>query len=329
MNSISITKGQQYFKGGASQYSVARGADPLGFDDIEKIFRTRDEELRLKKQKALIQKYAPKQLDRDVCTLSSRAKGRSRAKSKEEIKRERKTSIQALSLAAFIIVSAGFAKFFPQPQAQKDQNVVPSISQSVYSESSKADKHPDVIIDLDKNSESSLYDFYNEQASVLNPIFDFDINLNSSQEYSLNKFLTNWENNNDRYKLVEELTGVPAELIAAIHFRESSGNFSCRLRDGKALGGFSSWEESAVDALLNYGAKPSIIDKEDISTYFEYAERYNGTGYRDYYDMKSPYIWAGTENYVCGKYDYDGHFNPDLVDSQLGVAVMLEALLNA
>lgn len=55
---------------------------------------------------------------------------------------------------------------------------------------------------------------------------------------------------------------VPWEVIAVIHQRESSGNFNTYLGNGQALnkkttivpkgrGPFSSWEEGAIDALVN------------------------------------------------------------------------------
>lgn len=43
--------------------------------------------------------------------------------------------------------------------------------------------------------------------------------------------------------------------------------------------------------------------------------------------LPSPYVWAGTSNYEKGKYVADGKFDPNYVDQQLGVAVMLRTLL--
>ena len=44
--------------------------------------------------------------------------------------------------------------------------------------------------------------------------------------------------------------------------------------------------------------------------------------------IPSPYVWAGTSNYSSGKYIADGVFDSSYVDQQLGVAVMLQALLS-
>ena len=159
--------------------------------------------------------------------------------------------------------------------------------------------------------------------TVADVSFDFTENLSERQESELELFKANWEENKSRYQTVAAATGVPAELIAAIHWREASGNFNARLQDGGSLSGYSSWEESAIDALSgNYGT----IDVNDITTWYDFAERYNGLGYRNR-GVSSPYVWAGTTNYTSGKYVADGVYDASYVDGQLGVAVMLKALL--
>lgn len=170
-------------------------------------------------------------------------------------------------------------------------------------------------------------------ASELN----FEIDLTIEQEISLMRFVQNWEKNSDRYYAMEEETGVPAELIAAIHWRESGGNFNTYLHNGAKLGKpistflgertYYTWEESAKDALLNY-AQPEKIIKDNIETYYDFAERYNGMGYSKYHNMRSPYVWAGTHYYTSGKYTADGKFNPDVVDKQVGVAVLLSKIIS-
>ena len=189
---------------------------------------------------------------------------------------------------------------------------------------------------LDSQQESQV-----ETSEQENPIMetrpDFEINLSFEQEYAVEKFLENWEENQDRYYHMEEQTGVPAQLIAAIHWRESGANFNTYLHNGATLGSpiytvlgerlYSSWEESALDALTNF-AYPKYIDKNDIQTYYDFAERYNGMGYSVYHDMESPYVWAGTDRYTCGKYVADGTFDPNAVDRQVGVAVLLDTLFS-
>ncbi len=159
--------------------------------------------------------------------------------------------------------------------------------------------------------------------SSVNIDVNFTTNLTDSQKSDLELFKANWEKNKSRYEAVESATGVPAELIAAIHWREASGNFNSRLHDGGSLSGYSSWEEAAIDALTS-GSYGTIT--EDISSWYDFAEHYNGMGYSNR-GVSSPYVWAGTTNYTSGKYVADGVYDSGYVDKQLGVAVMLQAIL--
>lgn len=127
---------------------------------------------------------------------------------------------------------------------------------------------------------------------------------------------------------------IPWEFIAVTHQRESSGNFDTYLGNGQSLnkkttivpkgrGPFSSWEEGAMDALLN--APPYAAKNKDWSIGGTLAklEEYNGLGYASK-GIPSPYLWAGTNQYTKGKYVSDGVFNPDHVDTQLGCAGLLK-----
>ena len=166
---------------------------------------------------------------------------------------------------------------------------------------------------------------------------DFEINLSDEQAMSLENFIENWQENKKIYEQVASKTNVPAELIAAIHWRESGGNFDAYLHNGTKIGEtldtingskiFYSWQDSALDALTNYGGNPDNIIQDDFQSYCDYAEHYNGMGYSKYHNMNSPYVWAGTNLYSSGKYVQDGNFDPNKVDRQLGVAVMLKTLL--
>lgn len=168
-------------------------------------------------------------------------------------------------------------------------------------------------------------DYQEYQKNEALKVFDVEIDLSSGQEKEVKKFLKVWNNYQDRYRTIEEVTDVPAELICAIHCRESGANFNKRLHDGGELGDFRSWEESAISALESVKKHAPKIVLGDYQTYLDFAEFYNGTGYRDYHNMNSPYIWAGTEKYSIGKYTQDG-FIKDLQDQQVGVAVMLKTL---
>lgn len=50
--------------------------------------------------------------------------------------------------------------------------------------------------------------------------------------HELEAFLANWQENRDRYEAVAARVDLPAILIAAIHWRESSGDFGTYLHQG-------------------------------------------------------------------------------------------------
>lgn len=164
--------------------------------------------------------------------------------------------------------------------------------------------------------------------------FDFNEKMSNRQKRELKSFKKNFEKNKAKYEEVEKRTGVPAELIAAIHWRESSGNFKTYLHNGEKLGKvtqlvpkgiyFEDWTDAAVHAIKSHN--PQIVDSNNVKTWYEFAERYNGLGYRNK-GVASPYVWAGTDNYTSGKYVSDGKYSADYVDQQLGVALMLKTLM--
>jgi lysozyme family protein len=139
-----------------------------------------------------------------------------------------------------------------------------------------------------------------------------------------------------RYQAVSAKTGVPWEVIAVIHQREASGNFNTYLGNGQALnkkttivpkgrGPFETWEEGAIDALVN--APPKAASNKDWSVGGTLAkiEEYNGLGYASK-QVPSPYLWAGTDQYTKGKYVADHVYDPNHVDTQLGAAGLLKFL---
>lgn len=145
--------------------------------------------------------------------------------------------------------------------------------------------------------------------------------------------------NRKRYEAVSKATGVPWDVIGVIHYRESSGDFAGVLHNGqkiigtgkkttlvpKGRGPFSSWEEAAYDALMNNAPYAGKNTDWSIGPTLDLLERYNGLGYRNK-GLPSPYLWAGTDQYVKGKYVADGKYDPNHVDQQLGVAPILMKL---
>lgn len=155
--------------------------------------------------------------------------------------------------------------------------------------------------------------------------------------YATDRFTKIWTENRERYERVAAATGVPAELIAAIHFREGSGNFNTYLHNGQPLGQvttivpkgifFTDWEEAAIDALK---AKDSIrkdlnmtAETQDLAAIATFGESYNGLGYHNR-GKESPYVYSGSSAYSSGKYVADGVYDPNTRDQQLGVLAMVQ-----
>jgi lysozyme family protein len=140
-----------------------------------------------------------------------------------------------------------------------------------------------------------------------------------------------------RYLAVEAATKVPWFFIAVAHERESSQNWNDSLAQGDrwnrvsvhvpaGRGPFTSWEDAAVDALVH--CAPFAARNTDWSAggTLTALEEYNGLGYASR-GKPSPYIWSGTDQYTCGKYIRDGVYDPDAVDTQLGCAGLLLAMM--
>jgi lysozyme family protein len=140
-----------------------------------------------------------------------------------------------------------------------------------------------------------------------------------------------------RYQTVEASTGVPWFVTAVIHERESGQNWFASLAQGDPLnrvsvhvpagrGPFKSWEEAAIDALVN--CAPYLARNRDwsIGGTLTKLEQYNGLGYAAR-GVPSPYVWSGTDQYRSGKYVRDGVYDSAAVDSQPGSAGLLLAIM--
>ena len=140
-----------------------------------------------------------------------------------------------------------------------------------------------------------------------------------------------------RYQAVEAKTGVPWFVIAVIHERESSQLWSASLAQcdpwnrvsthvPKGRGPFNSWEEAAIDALVNCAPYAARNEDWSVGGTLLMLEQYNGLGYAAK-GVSSPYLWAGTDQYAAGKYVKDGVYDTTAVDKQLGCAGMIKALM--
>jgi lysozyme family protein len=166
--------------------------------------------------------------------------------------------------------------------------------------------------------------------------------LSQEQQFAMRKFVQNYQSNKARYEAVAEKTDMPPELIAALHWRESTGNFGTYLHQGDPLGKparripnnipvFHDWESAAIHAInLKKGIQQRFgitkaTGQSDPAALSTYAEYYNGKGYFNK-SRPSPYVFSGTSSYQSGKYVADGKYDPNAVDRQLGVYSMLSNL---
>lgn len=151
-----------------------------------------------------------------------------------------------------------------------------------------------------------------------------------------------------KYRKITKKAKVPRQLIAAIHYREDVndclyGKFRVYLHNGQKLGKKTTiapvgkffrkgqFVKAAIDAIhdketyreeynLSYGSK-------DMAAMLALAEKFNGTGYTDYHDGNSPYLYSGTSLYVKGKYKEDGDYDGNLIDKQVGVFALINAIM--
>lgn len=158
---------------------------------------------------------------------------------------------------------------------------------------------------------------------------------------ALNNIKYIYDSHKATYDEIARRSGVPAQLVTAIHYRESSCNFSTYLHNGDPLGYptthvpvgvyFTNFTDAAVDALLRFSW---LRDKYGLNAYsrdmaamMAFAETYNGLGYYNR-GRTSPYVYSGTNVYTSGKYVADGYFDPYTIDRQPGVYILVNKLLN-
>lgn len=143
------------------------------------------------------------------------------------------------------------------------------------------------------------------------------------------------------YQQVERLTGVPWYFVALCHYRESNFDFDTYLGNGESLkrvtclvpkgrGPFASFVDGAVDALRIQ----HFVGTQDwcVARTLYRLECFNGLGYHAK-GVNSPYLYGGSTLYgpaeaKAGKFVADHVFDPSHVDSQLGTAVILHAMMS-
>lgn len=147
----------------------------------------------------------------------------------------------------------------------------------------------------------------------------------------------------EHFRLSSENTLRFAKIIAALHMRESSFNFTKHLANGDPLSEDTthapahimrpalppySWREAAIKALEHH-ADGWILNMEryewrDVANALWFVHAYNGFGYPK--AVNTPYLWNGTQHYSFGQFGSDGKYDPHRVDQNLGAAPLLKAL---
>lgn len=140
-----------------------------------------------------------------------------------------------------------------------------------------------------------------------------------------------------RYLRIEQLTGVPWFVVAALHDRESDADFNTYLGNGQSLhrkttigpigrGPFKTFDEGAVDALRHDGLDQ--VDEWSPERACYEVEKFNGFGYRNEHpNVKSPYLWSFSQHYTRGKYVGDHDFNANTVDQDCGAMVIIKRIM--
>jgi lysozyme family protein len=166
--------------------------------------------------------------------------------------------------------------------------------------------------------------------------------LTPAQQKDLDNFKAHYEANQAHYQDLANQTGVPAPLIAALHWRESDGgSFGVYLANGQALGKTTTivpkgmtfkkgqFDDAAKQAIKLEKACQTALgmtkDTTDRSKIAAYAEHWNGLGYAEH-GMTSPYVYAGTNQYTSGLYTSDGNLSTTTVDGRPGVMPLYDSV---
>jgi lysozyme family protein len=145
---------------------------------------------------------------------------------------------------------------------------------------------------------------------------------------------------NEAVRKLAPASQIPWYFIGLVHLMECNLSFNHHLHNGDPLTARTvhvpakrpatgqppfTFVQSAVDALIYQGLTAEI--DWSIPKMLYRLEAYNGFGYTQYHNMASPYLFAGSNHYVKGKYVSDGKFDANAVSDQIGTAVILKMLV--
>lgn len=138
--------------------------------------------------------------------------------------------------------------------------------------------------------------------------------------------------NRAHYDPVTAAIGVPVVFIAPSFEREGASDFTKNPAQGWPLhstsriiphnGPFPTWYAAAIAAYKIDGLQAVGAGNWTWEHVCYYGEALNGWGYRDQHHMHTPYLWAGSNIQVPGKYVEDGKFDASHMDTQLGMILV-------
>ncbi len=150
------------------------------------------------------------------------------------------------------------------------------------------------------------------------------------------------KNNQDQYKKVMQRTGVPWQVVGAIHSMEANCNLSLHLHNGDSLNARTKrvpsgrpptgsppfdWVDSAVDALTMPQHFLDTVKDWPIERIAFELEKYNGFGYRlQNTGVNTPYLWSFTNHHTKGKFIADHVFSATAPSDQPGAMALIKML---
>lgn len=154
--------------------------------------------------------------------------------------------------------------------------------------------------------------------------------INPKSAPEIDKVATRILTYRSRFDAVTTAIGVPIVFSGPSFEREADLDFNDSPAQGdpwrrvsthvpKGLGPYPSWEAAAVASYKREGLDRIGAGKWTWELVCYYGELFNGFGYRDFHHEHSPYLWGGTNIQQRGKYTADDHFDPNEMDTQLGM----------
>lgn len=158
------------------------------------------------------------------------------------------------------------------------------------------------------------------------------------------KVVSHMSANTSVYKKIADLMNIKWwQVVGILHYMECDLDLTKHLANGDPLTGDTvrvpmnlmspleppyEFIPAALKALKHFeDSWQQPIAIKDLPTAFDFFERWNGLGYWKLTNpIASPYLWSGTSAYSKGKFGQDGKYDPNLVSTQMGVAVICKAL---